>query len=188
MTAHRTARTLGLLALLFNLTAGGDLRAHGPDGEHHDAPAAHAPAAAASAETHSDTFELVARLTGDGLSVMVDRWDSNEPVLDATLDVTTGGVTARAQFHADHGDYAFADPALLAALSQPGEHALRFTVHVGDRANRVDAVLRVEADSGEPAATASAIPSTAWVAAAVLALAAAAFLARRIARGKAVRA
>ena len=40
------------------------------------------------------------------LSVTIDRYDSNEPVLGAAVEVESDGMRAAAQFHADHGDYA----------------------------------------------------------------------------------
>lgn len=179
------------LALLLHLPAFAGPGAHGPDGEHLDAPGGvHTTGATPRAETHSEMFELVARLAGGELSVMIDRYDSNEPVLGAALEVDSGGVRAAAQFHADHGDYAFTDPALLAALSRPGDHALVFTVRAGDEADLLDAVLHVDAGvvPDEHASVLSRVPALAWIVTAVIALAAALLVARRNARGKAVRA
>lgn len=176
-----------VLAFLFHLPAFAGPGAHGPDGEHLDAPAgAHATGATPRTETHSELFELVARLAGGELSVMIDRYDSNEPVLGATVDVESNGLRATAQFHADHGDYAFTDPALLAALSRPGDHALVFTVRSGEgaelqEADLLDAVLHVDAEvaADEHASVLSGVPAAAWIAAAAIALAAALLLARR---------
>lgn len=193
----RSLRLLALLpALLLHLPASAGPGAHGPDGEHLDAPAgAHATRATPRTETHSDLFELVARLAGGELSVTIDRYDSNEPVLGAAVEVEGDGVRAAAQFHADHGDYAFTDPALLAALSRPGDHALVFTVRSGEEAERqeadlLDAVLHVDAEvaADEHASVLSRVPTAAWIAAAVIALAAALLLARRGRTDKGVRA
>lgn len=103
--------------------------AHGPNGEHLDAPAPYtAGAIVPRLETHSETFELVATLGATELTVLIDRYASNEPVLNAALEVEVDGIKRRATFHADHGDYVFDDPQLLAALGRPGEHALVFTL------------------------------------------------------------
>ncbi len=193
----RSLRLLALLpALLLHLPASAGPGAHGPDGEHLDAPAgAHATGATPRTETQSDLVELVARLAGGELSVTIDRYDSNEPVLGAAVEVESDGMRAAAQFHADHGDYAFTDPALLAALSRPGDHALVFTVRSGEEAERqeadlLDAVLHVDAEVApdEHASVLSRVPAAAWIVAAAIALAAAALLARRGRTDKGVRA
>lgn len=116
--------------------------AHGPGGEHLDGPA---PAAAASAtprlEAHSELFELVGHLYDSELSLMIDRYESNEPLLEAQVEVESGGLKAVAKFHADHGDYAVDDERLLALLRQPGEHALVFTIVKGQESDLLDGTL-----------------------------------------------
>lgn len=121
--------------------------AHGPGGEHIDTP--NAPTGAAGArpglQARTEAFELVATLNPGELSVLIDRYETNEPVLGATLEVESGGVKARARFHAEHGDYAIDDAALLALLRKPGEHALVFTLVAGADSDLLDAALRVAA-------------------------------------------
>ena len=73
-------------------------------------------------EAKSETFELVARLGGGELSILIDRFETNEPVLNAQVEVESGKLKAVAKFHADQGDYAVDDAALLGALGQPGAH------------------------------------------------------------------
>lgn len=129
--------------------------AHGPNGEHLDTPAAAAGAAAAAfprLETRSELFELVATLSGGELSMLIDRYDTNEPVLQARVEVESGGHKAVAKFHADHGDYAIDDEALLKALSQPGEHALVFTVIAGEDSDLLDGTLSVREGAVDDAA------------------------------------
>ncbi|WP_240636102.1 hypothetical protein [Caldimonas tepidiphila] len=135
--------------------------AHGPNGEHLDAPAAaQAPAAAhPRLEAHSELFELVATLSGSELSLLIDRYETNEPVLGARVEVEAGDRKATASFHADHGDYAIDDKAFVQALSQPGEHALVFTVIAGDDADLLDGTLSVrEATEGHVHADVSPLP------------------------------
>lgn len=93
-------------------------------------------------EAHTELFELVGQLDGQELSLLIDRYDSNAPVLDAKVTVESGGIEAAAVFHAGHGDYAVTDERLIALLRQPGEHALVFTVTAGDDSDLLDGTLR----------------------------------------------
>ena len=116
--------------------------AHGPNGEHLDAPpAARAAAAVPRVEASTDAFELVATLQGGALAILIDRYASNEPVLGAGLEVESGGLKAKASFRADEGDYAVADAKLLALLQTPGEHALVFTLVAGQDSDLLDGTL-----------------------------------------------
>jgi len=125
--------------------------AHGPDGDHDHAaaptkqsvaPSVTAPATPpAAAEARSEAFELVASLDGGELSVLIDRFDTNEPVLGAVVQVSLRGIQADATFHADHGDYAVTDDRLLAVLLQPGPHELVFTVTQGEVSESVKTAL-----------------------------------------------
>ncbi len=124
--------------------------AHGPNGEHLDAPAAGSSAQAAGPrfETFTESFELVGQLHASELSILIDRYETNEPVLNGKLEIDLNGIKAIAKFHADHGDYAFEDARLLKALKQPGKHALVFTFSAGDETDLLDATLEVKADTG----------------------------------------
>ena len=120
--------------------------AHGPDGDHDHAaaaakPSVAPPAAEARSEARSEAFELVASLDGGELSVLIDRFDTNEPVLGAVVQVSLRGIQADATFHADHGDYAVTDDRLLALLLQPGPHELVFTVKQGEVSESVKTAL-----------------------------------------------
>jgi hypothetical protein len=116
--------------------------AHGPNGEHLDGPAATAAKSASPRlEAKSESFELVATLFSGELSVLIDRFETNEPVLNAVLEVESGGIKSKATFHADQGDYAFDDAKLLALLRKPGEHALLFTLTAGKDNDLLDGTL-----------------------------------------------
>lgn len=123
--------------------------AHGPNGEHLDAPDAsrqyNAGTSVPRMETASETFELVARLNGGELSVLIDRFETNEPVFGAQLEVESYGIKASGTFHGDHGDYAFTDERLLKALSQSGKHPLVFTIFAGDDSDLLEGTLDVNA-------------------------------------------
>jgi len=141
-------RGLGTLALMLSawLTpAWAAPGAHGPNGEHLDGPTTSKAAADAAPrfETKTELFEVVGRLQGGELSMLIDRFETNEPVLKATVEVASGNAKAQARFHADLGDYAVDDAALLKLLSQPGEHALVITVTAGEDSDLLDAVLQV---------------------------------------------
>lgn len=137
------------LAVAMPVTAPAAPGAHGPDGEHLDGPAQRGSAGTSPRlEAKSELFELVARLSGGELSILIDRYETNEPVLGATVEVESGALKARATFHADHGDYAISEPALLAALARPGQHALVFTVMAGQDADLLDGTLVVAAPAG----------------------------------------
>ena len=104
--------------------------AHGPDGEHIDAPGASSTATQTTprTETFTENFELVATLYSSELSVLVDDYNTNAPVLNATLELEVGNLKGTAVFHEDAGDYAFDNPAMLALLQKPGDHELIFTL------------------------------------------------------------
>jgi hypothetical protein len=150
-------RTLASAALAWLLAAGAPGAAfagpgaHGPNGEHLDAPPTmRAPSALPRMETHTEAFELVAELRAAELVVLVDGYESNAPVLNARLEVESGSLKATAAFRAEQGDYAFTDAALLKALAQPGEHGLVFTLLAGSDSDLLEGKLVVTARAGAP--------------------------------------
>ncbi len=161
--------------------------AHGPDGEHLDAKSG---AAASSSqprmEANSDMFELVATLYEGELSILIDRYQTNEPLLNAELEVESGGIKAKAKFHADHGDYAIDDQALLKLLLTPGEHALVFTIVAGEETDLLDGKLvktALTADGHGRDDHGHTGEISAWTGLAVLGLGVVVFLIRRRNRG-----
>ena len=119
--------------------------AHGPNGEHLDAPAQAGSTGGTvpRIEAYSEAFELVGRLQGGELSLLINRYATNEPVLNATVEVETGTLKAPAKFHADMGDYAVDDAAMLKALAAPGEHSLVITILAGADSDLLDGTLTV---------------------------------------------
>ena len=124
--------------------------AHGPNGEHLDTQQAGSAAASTAPrlDAKSELFELVARLDGGEFSLLIDNFATNEPVLNANVEVESGSLKAKAKFHADLGDYAVDDPAMLKLLSAPGEHAVVIIILAGEQTDLLDGVLRVGA--GQP--------------------------------------
>ncbi len=130
------------MALLATATATAAPGAHGPNGEHLDAPTTmRAASALPRVEAKSETFELVAELRTNELVTVVDRFESNEPVLGAQLEVESGSLKAVAAFRAEQGDYAVTDAAMLKALAAAGEHGLVFTLVAGKDSDLLDGTL-----------------------------------------------
>jgi len=162
-----------LLALGLAAPALASPGAHGPNGEHLDGPvAATAASSVPRVETFTELFELVGHLSGGELSILIDRYETNEPVLHGKLEVQYKNIKANARFHEDAGDYAIDDPALLRALSAPGKHALLFTFVAGEDSDLLEGTLEVQPEADHPHDHA---PRWAIVAAAILAAAATAF-------------
>ena len=133
------AAAMALLAHTIAMAAPG---AHGPNGEHLDAPTTmRAASALPRVEAKSETFELVAELRTGELVIVVDRFESNEPVLGAQLEVESGSLKAVAAFRAEQGDYAVTDAAMLKALAAAGEHGLVFTLVAGKDSDLLDGTL-----------------------------------------------
>ena len=146
------ATTLLLLASPPALAGPG---AHGPNGEHLDAPRTmRAASALPRVEANTEAFELVAELRAGELAIVVDRYESNEPVLGATLEVESGALKAVAAYRNEQGDYVVTDAALLKALALPGEHGLVFTLAAGPDSDLLDGTL-VSATGSVVAATAA---------------------------------
>lgn len=135
---------LALLSLL-SLPSFASPGAHGPNGEHLDTPNSAGAGGAASPrlETKTEQFELVTSLAGGELSILIDRFETNEPLLNALVEVESGGLKAKARFHADIGDYAVDDEAMLKLLGKPGSHALVITVIAGKESDLLDGTLNV---------------------------------------------
>lgn len=97
------------------------------------------------AVAESETFEVVGRLEDEGFVFYIDRADSNAPVLGATLEVETGGKSAKAVFRAERGDYLIADAEWLKPLRQPGEYPLAMTLVAGNDSDLLTADFDVHA-------------------------------------------
>ena len=123
--------------------------AHGPHGEHLDGPTTRRAASTLPrVEASSEAFELVAELRAGELAIVVDRYESNEPVLGAKLEVESGPLKAEAAFRAEQGDYAVTEAVLLNALAAPGEHGLVFTLVAGKDSDLLDGTLVTTAGGG----------------------------------------
>jgi len=119
--------------------------AHGPNGEHLDAagPSSISNGPVPSFEARSEAFELMGRLQGGELSILINRFATNEPVLNAQVEVESGALKAPAKFHADMGDYAVDNEPMLKLLATSGEHSIVVTVLAGNDTDLLDGTLKV---------------------------------------------
>jgi len=177
-TRHLLAAAAMTLLLLANPPALAGPGAHGPNGEHLDGPTSlRATSALPRVEAKSEAFELVAELRTTELVIVIDRYESNEPVLGAKLEIESGALKAVAAFRAEQGDYVVTDAALLKTLAAPGEHGLVFTLLAGQDSDLLDGTL-VNAAGGAAASAAGAgkadhgleLDRAAWIGAGVAAL------------------
>ncbi|MFM9433019.1 hypothetical protein ACFDR9_000048 [Janthinobacterium sp. CG_23.3] len=171
--------TIFTACLLAASTALASPGAHGPNGEHLDGPAGQASTGAVPRiEAVTEDFELVGTLSGGELSILIDRYESNEPVLNGKLDVQYQALKASATFHADIGDYAITDQRFLQAISTPGKHALLFTLVAGKDSDLLEGTLEVAATAAHAPAPAR-FPRWVWIGAPVMLLSLAVGLLRR---------
>jgi hypothetical protein len=151
---HLMAAALSALLLIATTSTLAGPGAHGPNGEHLDSPSTmRAASALPRVEAKSEAFELVAELRPSELVIVVDRYETNEPVLGAKLEVESGSLKAVAAFRAEQGDYTVTDAAMLKALAAPGEHGLVFTLVAGKDSDLLDGTLVGSADGVATATT-----------------------------------
>lgn len=100
------------------------------EGEDHGVPAPAALPAAESgkrAEAATELFELVAVVSGDHLTLYVDRFATNEPVSSGRIEIETGEFEAVAE-ELEAGVY----QVIAGELGQLGPHALMVAIQAGD--------------------------------------------------------
>lgn len=111
------------------------------------------------AEAQTDAFELVATLAQDRLVLHIDRFDTNEPIVGAQVEVDTGTVQAKATPSAP-GVYWMAQ----GTLGQPGKHPLTITIETEDTADLLSATLEVPTPAAATAAAATSLRTEPWMA------------------------
>ena len=138
--------------------------AHGPDGEHLDAPTSTiGHSVLPYMETSSDLFELVAELKNGQLQIHIDRYASNEPVVDATVEVESGALKAAATYQTVEGHYLLESSELLETLGEADEHPLMFTILAGEEADLLNGILDTRrADAPLDQAHSHALEWAAW--------------------------
>lgn len=141
-------RMLPTLALAFSLLASVPVFAHG--GADDEAPAAVSGAAPGAPRTEAESveFELVGVVRAGGLVLTLDRFATNEPIPDGTIEVAEGDGSVTAQRQED-GTYLAKAP----WLAHPGKHELTFTVAAGNTSDLLTATIDLP-DAGHAAAAA----------------------------------
>jgi cobalt-zinc-cadmium efflux system membrane fusion protein len=165
------------VVLVSFLAAAALARAHGPEVDK-PSPGA-AGSGAPKIEASSESFELVGQLLASEFSMLIDRYETNEPVLDAQVEVRFGTLQAKAKLHADHGDYSVDDAAFLKALQQPGEHALIFAILAGGESDLLEGKLVVADKAAAEAGHSHLLERSLMAGALLLALAAGIYAWRR---------
>lgn len=104
---------------------------------------------------HSDAYELVAVVDGGALTLYLDRFETNEPVSDARIEIIAGAGRAVAEARPD-GSYR----ATLPALIRPGQHELVFSIIHSGGDDLLAAVLD-RRQPGDAAGTPSSVRASA---------------------------
>ncbi|MEI6412677.1 MAG: HlyD family efflux transporter periplasmic adaptor subunit [Pseudomonadota bacterium] len=153
-------KPLILLILLILLgsalfSPGSPLLAH--EGEDHDAPPPAATIHLAPRITAvTEEFELVGVWMGSRFLLTLDRYDTNQPVAKARLDVEGAGLQGTAGEIAE-GLYALPNPRPWPA----GKQALTFTLAAGDSSDLLSASLDLPPDAKTPATAGGAVDEVA---------------------------
>ncbi len=150
------------------------------EGHDHAAPSFSPIPLALRAEDKSDQLELLAVLDGAKLTIYVDRYDTNEPVRDARVEVEGAGIKEVAT-QAGPGVYTLAAPA---SLSVPGKHALTLSVEAREISDLLSVSLNVPAPANAVANPTSRDEWAVWGLSGALAIAALAMVAMRQRRNR----
>lgn len=156
------ASLLAGLLLATPVRAGGD---HDHDHDHGEdaAAAASGPVLPRFAASSAD-FELVGVLDGRELTLYLDRYADNAPVLDADIELDLGGTVVTATAHDDHYE------AMLPIEPTPGMLPLVATISTADAVDLLTGELAVPAPADAHADAPSGSRSLAgWILAALMA-------------------
>jgi len=104
-------------------------------------------------EAQSALFEVVGVVRNGAMTLFVDRYATNEPVVDAKIDVEAGTAKGSAQASPD-GTYAFRH----VALTQPGQFPVTLTIVAGP----VSDLLAADLVIADPAAVAAHADAGPW--------------------------
>jgi len=119
---------------------------HGGEEHSHadDAPpaAASMPSPQPRASAQSEEFELVAVLAEQTLTLYLDQYASNAPVVDARIELESGAFKAVAK-QIEPGVYRLPGK----AFAKPGKYPLLFSLQTADSADLLSAMLEVPAEA-----------------------------------------
>jgi hypothetical protein len=119
-------RCVVLLATCFSLLAT-SLAIAGDGHDHGDAKPVSGAPALPRFTAQSDLFDAVGILTGGELIVFIDRASTNEPVLNATVELESTGVKLVGKFEEKLGEYHFDGK----AFEKSGEYPITLTIKAG---------------------------------------------------------
>ena len=128
-----------------------------PGHDHGDEPAAVTGTASPRVSAHSDLFELVGVVEGNVLKIFLDRYDTNEPVTGAKIEVEVGNIKGIAAAQAD-GSYSFVDD----VFSKPADLAVSFTILAGKDADLLAGDLKITSPADDHAHDESAKSWLLW--------------------------
>lgn len=147
--------------LIACLTAWSATAALAHEGEDHDVPPP-APAVvqtAPRATAQTDLFEMVAESSQSTLTLYLNRFDTNEPVDKATVEVESGSFKTLAKAQSP-GVYVIAAP----PLSKPGDHPLTVSVTSEMGSDLLDVRLKVPPEAVQGKASGEgAVASRSWI-------------------------
>ncbi|MEO5661545.1 MAG: hypothetical protein ABIQ90_17380 [Polaromonas sp.] len=158
------------------ITAAGGLAMAGPGHDGGDQAPSAGGTASPRIQAHSDLFELVGIVDNGQMTVYLDRYATNEPLTNASIEFEAGAEKGVAKPQAD-GSYLIK----LDALAKPGSLPFSFTVAAGTDMDLLAGDLEIHGEPGHPPA-APARPWLRWLGyglAILVALGIAALLLRR---------
>jgi hypothetical protein len=129
----------------------------GPGHDHshdHAAPTATGPALPRFA-AQSDLFDAVGVLGKEELVIFIDRAATNEPVLNATVELESGSIKAVGKFEASLGEYHFDGK----PFQQTNVYPIILTIKVGNDSDLLSADLDVHADGTHRASSGAHVHS-----------------------------
>ena len=135
MTAARAVALFGRIAIALLASS-----AFAHEG-HDDAASPAAPIAGGGSpriEAASDLFEIVGVVDKDAMTLFLDRYATNDPIVDAKIDIEAGPAKGSAQANPD-GTYTFRH----AALATPGQFPVTITVTAGGDADLLTGELLI---------------------------------------------
>lgn len=155
--AGAIARTIFLSLALSTLSLGA--WAHG--GEDHGDTAAPVASTgmAPRASAQTEDFELVAQVQGATLTLTLDRFATNAPVVDAQIEVDNGSVLKQTAKQIAPGVYAVQGT----PFEVPGRYPLTFSVQAGDTSDLLAATLDIAAPTSGADPVHNGVKRAAWV-------------------------
>lgn len=117
--------------------------AHGPNGEHLDMEQGSQQALRPKFEAFTESFELLGELFPEQLIVYLHDFETNVPVVDASLELESGALSVSARFDEALNHYVIKNPDFIEQLNTSGEHEVVITVLTEDSGDLLVANLTI---------------------------------------------